>query len=148
VVYDERIYLAPVSMLLEVVQEIPEQITTLLLVGHHPGLYRLAQFIVNDEGHDLPVEEDFTTCTIAELSFTGPWAELTRRTARIPDSTWPAAIAIGACSRSPPRRHDPVAMTGGGRRYATWPRVERASFHPTVVAVSIRFCPGLENPSN
>lgn len=68
--YDERIYLAPLGTLMDVVHETSDAIARLLLVGHNPGLEELALFLAGREGPlRAEVEVKYPTGTLAEIRF-------------------------------------------------------------------------------
>jgi phosphohistidine phosphatase len=84
--YDERIYLALTSTLLELVQATEDGIQRLLLVGHNPGLESLA-VLLSREGED-PLREEiavkYPTGTVAEIAFpVDSWREVTEGSGRI-----------------------------------------------------------------
>ena len=45
--FDRRIYLASPAMLLDVVQELPDEVETAMLVGHNPGMEDLVELLCN-----------------------------------------------------------------------------------------------------
>lgn len=69
--YDERVYLASASTLLDLVRETGDAIGRLLLVGHNPGLEDLALALAADDA-DSPmrreVEIKYPTATLAEIA--------------------------------------------------------------------------------
>jgi phosphohistidine phosphatase len=64
---DERAYAASASTLLEVVRELTEDLGSVLLVGHNPGLEDLLESLT---GSWVPLR----TSTLAVLTVSGPWA--------------------------------------------------------------------------
>ena len=71
-VWDRRIYLASAATLLEVVQDTPDAVESLLLVGHNPGLEDLVLALVPDASDDVvrvAVEEKYPTASLAEVDF-------------------------------------------------------------------------------
>jgi phosphohistidine phosphatase len=76
--FDRRIYLASAQTLLEVVQDGDDQVGSVLLVGHNPGLEDLV-FLLVPEGADEAreqVEEKYPTASIAEISLAvDHWAD-------------------------------------------------------------------------
>ena len=48
--FDERIYLASADNLLDLVRGITDDVRAALIVGHNPGLHRLALLLTRDEG--------------------------------------------------------------------------------------------------
>jgi phosphohistidine phosphatase len=67
IIWDERLYLANLHELLEILGNCPDQAGSLLLVGHNPGLEDLLQYLAGspvtqpEDGKFLP------TATLAEL---------------------------------------------------------------------------------
>ncbi|WP_157215622.1 SixA phosphatase family protein [Flavisphingomonas formosensis] len=78
--YDRRIYLASAATLLDVVQETPDEASSLLLSGHNPGMEELILLLVPDRDDDATrdrVEEKFPTASVAELQFdVDHWADI------------------------------------------------------------------------
>jgi phosphohistidine phosphatase len=85
-VYEERIYAAAHSALLSLLRETPDDVRTLLLVGHNPGMHSLAVDLADDseqepdgsgqESLGMLIQDHFPTCAIAVIAFTGPWANV------------------------------------------------------------------------
>lgn len=79
-VFDDRLYEASRQTLLARLAELPETVGSVLLVGHNPGLERLAQFLC-DEHDDSPAMQDmrekFPTGSLAVLTCEAArWADL------------------------------------------------------------------------
>lgn len=76
--YDERIYLASLATLVELVRETPEKVERLLLVGHNPGLEELALFLAGRDGPlRSEVEIKYPTGTLAEIELPAAhWADV------------------------------------------------------------------------
>ncbi|MDX3074471.1 SixA phosphatase family protein [Streptomyces sp. NPDC088354] len=75
-VYEERLYDATLGDLLALLNETPEDVDDLLLVGHNPGIHALADALAgSSEGDALARIErtGFPTASIAVITFTGPW---------------------------------------------------------------------------
>jgi phosphohistidine phosphatase len=83
--YDKRVYAAPVPRLLEVLRDTPDDVQTLVLVGHNPGLQELVDALADDGDPDAldQVREKFPTSAIAKLSFDGSWADMDTGSARL-----------------------------------------------------------------
>ncbi len=83
--YDERLYLASVATLLDIVRHAPDDIERLLLVGHNPGLEELALRLAS--GFDRlrgEVEIKYPTGTVAEIELPADrWTEVREGTGRI-----------------------------------------------------------------
>jgi len=68
--WDRRIYLASGMTLLDVVQSLPDDADTALLVGHNPGLEDLAMLLVPDDGSNAlrdELETKYPTATLAMI---------------------------------------------------------------------------------
>ena len=78
--WDKRVYLASGVTLLDVIHDTPDDIASLMLVGHNPGLEDLVLMLVPDRAGDEArdqVEEKFPTASIAEILFdTDHWADI------------------------------------------------------------------------
>ena len=77
--WDERLYLAPVPVLLEVIHALPAEASRVLLVGHNPGLEDLVLALV-PEGEGLWAEaaRKYPTATVAEMTFdVADWGAVT-----------------------------------------------------------------------
>lgn len=84
-VWDRRIYLASAVTLLDLVHELPVDVSRVLLVGHNPGLEDLALWLV-PESADPPrvaLEAKYPTATVAEMTFEGGWPDLVPGAARL-----------------------------------------------------------------
>jgi len=79
-VWDQRIYLASVATLAEVIAETDDQRESVLLVGHNPGLEEFILTYARDGGDTRlrdDVAEKFPTAAIAVLAFDVPhWRAL------------------------------------------------------------------------
>jgi phosphohistidine phosphatase len=84
--YDDRIYLASPSVLLELVRETDESVGRLLLVGHNPGLEALALLLARDDGNALRAELaiKYPTGTVAEIGLpASSWRDVRPGTGRV-----------------------------------------------------------------
>lgn len=68
-VYDARLYLASAQTLLDLVREADDRVDRLLLVGHNPGLERLAMLLTREDRSALrsAVAEKYPTATVVEI---------------------------------------------------------------------------------
>ena len=80
---DDRLYAAPAGTLLEVLREVPEDLGTVVLVGHNPGLQDLLERLTGDE-------VAMPTSAVAVIDVPGSWADV----GRIPAS-------LRVCGRPP-----------------------------------------------
>lgn len=76
--WDRRVYLASASTLLDVIHDLPRETTSVLLIGHNPGLEDLILALIPDRAGDAlrdSVEEKFPTAAIAVMTFeVAEWA--------------------------------------------------------------------------
>lgn len=72
--YDRRIYGADPETLLDVLHEVPESATTVLLIGHAPGVPWLAAGLASSGAEDLP--DKYATSGLAVLRHTQRWSRL------------------------------------------------------------------------
>ncbi|MEU8590441.1 histidine phosphatase family protein [Streptomyces sp. NPDC048664] len=90
--FDARMYAAGVPDLLAVLREVPDEVGTLLLVGHNPGLAELVLWLAGDGVGDTldRVRVKFPTAALARLDWPGgTWNSLAPATALLSDVTVP-----------------------------------------------------------
>ncbi len=78
-VYEERIYEASPGELIAVLNETPDDIRTLLMVGHNPGIQGLAEVLAGTgegDARERMTRRGFPAAAFAVLSFGGPWKSL------------------------------------------------------------------------
>lgn len=71
VVFDDKLYLASQVTLLEIVRDIAEAHTRVLVIGHNPGLHALAMLLAG-HGEATAIEalsDRFPTCALALMTF-------------------------------------------------------------------------------
>jgi phosphohistidine phosphatase len=90
ILFEEKLYLASLSRLTERLQQLPESITSVLLIGHNPGLHQLAATLVDDA---RPLDDGFPTAALAVLKFEGSWAGLGPNEATLGDYRTPKALS-------------------------------------------------------
>ncbi len=78
--YEDGLYLAEASELLERLRKLPKNSQSVLLVGHNPGLHELGARLAVDPGR---LAEGFPTAALAALQIPGSWAELEWQQARL-----------------------------------------------------------------
>ena len=75
--FDKRIYLASTDVLLDLVHAAPDDADRLLLVGHNPGLEKLALLLTAGEGLRAELALKYPTATLAEIELpVGRWSEV------------------------------------------------------------------------
>lgn len=75
-VYEERLYEASLGELIAVVNETPDTVDDLLLIGHNPGMHALADALSGEaEGDTLArmTRSGFPTAAFAVVTFQGSW---------------------------------------------------------------------------
>ncbi|MCZ7461130.1 SixA phosphatase family protein [Streptomyces sp. WMMC940] len=75
-VYEERLYEASLGDLLALLNETPDEVTDLLLIGHNPGMHALADALAGTaEGDALQrmSRGGFPTAAFAVVGFSGSW---------------------------------------------------------------------------
>ncbi|WP_329130493.1 histidine phosphatase family protein [Streptomyces sp. NBC_01476] len=75
-VYEERLYEASLGDLLALLNETPDEIGSLLVVGHNPGMHALADALAGSAEGDARTRLDqigFPTAAFAVLTFAGSW---------------------------------------------------------------------------
>ena len=79
--FEQRIYAAATATLLELVRATADEIQSLLLVGHNPGLERLVVELGRDDGEGLRTQagKGFPTAALAMVEFAADrWSEVER----------------------------------------------------------------------
>ncbi|MEU9718197.1 histidine phosphatase family protein [Streptomyces sp. NPDC047976] len=77
--YEERIYEASPGELIALLNETPDEVSDLLVIGHNPGMHALADVLSGrSEGDTLArmTRTGFPTAALAIVSFTGSWKSL------------------------------------------------------------------------
>lgn len=84
---DRDLYLADADDLLERLRDSPEAATTVLLIGHNPGLHHLALLLADESGDPAAMRRlraKLPTAGLVELSVgAGRWRDLAPRGARL-----------------------------------------------------------------
>ena len=85
--FDTRIYDGSAASLLDVLCAVPDSVSTVLMVGHAPGIPVLATALARDGDGSTDAAErlsqGFPTCALAVLGFEGRWAALSPEMARL-----------------------------------------------------------------
>ena len=78
-VYEDRLYEASAGEIIAVLNEVPNDTTDVLVVGHNPGVQAVADALAgSSEGDALErmSRGGFPTSALAVIRFTGPWKSL------------------------------------------------------------------------
>lgn len=94
--YREALYLAEPSKILAVVRGAPATVSSLMVVGHNPGLEALAAMLAREpvrrkeRARHEALEEKFPTCALAILDFdVGRWRDVAPGTGKLVDFVRP-----------------------------------------------------------
>lgn len=87
--FEDVLYLASASRLLDRLQRLPEQAGSVLLIGHNPGLHQLAISLATDAGE---LADGFPTAALAVLSTSGRWSALRPHQAKLIDFKTPKSL--------------------------------------------------------
>ncbi|MFF9863556.1 SixA phosphatase family protein [Streptomyces tendae] len=78
-VYEERIYDASPGELIAVLNETPDDLLNVLVIGHNPGMEALTEILAGsaeDEVRERINRRGFPTAAFAVLTFTGSWKDV------------------------------------------------------------------------
>jgi phosphohistidine phosphatase len=92
VTYDRRVYGADATVLLRAIADCPEWATTLLLIGHCPGVRDLTLYLAGDDSDENALEQvrtKFPTSGIAVLAVPTGWTGLAAGVGRLTEFAVP-----------------------------------------------------------
>jgi phosphohistidine phosphatase len=73
---EPELYAAPARDLLDVLHKVPDEVESVMLIGHNPGIQNLALSLAS-AGSEIPrLRSKFPTAALATLAFNGTWREL------------------------------------------------------------------------
>jgi len=91
--FDERIYDASAAHLLDLLREVPDTVSAVMVIGHAPGIPVLATALAHDDSGSSDVMDrisnGFPTSALAVLGFDGSWSRLAPETAYLRDFAVP-----------------------------------------------------------
>jgi phosphohistidine phosphatase len=80
---ERELYGASFEDLLQRLREVPDEVESVMMVGHQPAIQELALHLAG-EGSELErVRAKFPTAALATLTFAGEWSELGHRSAEL-----------------------------------------------------------------
>ncbi|HEY1504054.1 MAG TPA: histidine phosphatase family protein [Stellaceae bacterium] len=88
--FEDAIYLAGASHLLDRLQRLAESAANVLLIGHNPGLHQLAVSLANEPG---ALAEGFPTAALAVLRIPARWSALRPHQAKLIDFKTPKSLS-------------------------------------------------------
>jgi phosphohistidine phosphatase len=95
---DGRIYEAPVSRLLDVLQELGPEVRTVLMIGHNPGFEDLAALLTGEGDRDgfHRMSQKYPTAGLAVIDFPGEsWRDVRRHSGRLERFATPKSLGTG-----------------------------------------------------
>ncbi|MFJ8105014.1 SixA phosphatase family protein [Streptomyces sp. NPDC096132] len=87
-VYEERIYEASPGELIALLNETPDDVRNIVLIGHNPGVHALTEILADSaesEARERMTRRGFPASSFAVLSFDGSWKSLEPAVARLTD---------------------------------------------------------------
>jgi phosphohistidine phosphatase len=75
-VLDEDLYGASFDQLLARLRRVPDTVASVMLIGHNPGLHRLALALASTGDELARLEAKFPTAGLATLTLRRPWSRL------------------------------------------------------------------------
>lgn len=86
--YDDHLYEAVAHELVKVLRRTPDEVRTVLLVGHSPAIPDLVDKLAPRKGHKhlwKRIDTKFPTSGLASLQYSGDWPEITKHSAELID---------------------------------------------------------------
>ena len=95
---DSELYAASAAALLEVLHEVPDEVESVMLIGHNPGIQELALSLARG-GHEIPrLRSKFPTAALVTLELNGTWRELAPGSAELVSFVKPKEVSRGAAA--------------------------------------------------
>jgi phosphohistidine phosphatase len=93
VLIERELYLAPCERLLARLGRVEEEVASVLLIAHNPGLHELALRLAATQPHAAQRFGKFPTAALASFAVSGPWRELQAGGARLRDYVTPGDLS-------------------------------------------------------
>jgi phosphohistidine phosphatase len=91
---EPELYAAPARSLLEVLHEVPDEVESVMLIGHNPGIQDLALSLAG-VGSEIPrLRSRFPTAGLAPLELNGTWRELAPDSAELVSFVKPKELSL------------------------------------------------------
>ena len=84
--------------LLEVLHEVPDEVESVMLIGHNPGIQDLALSLARPGSESARVRSKFPTAALATLELNGTWRELAPGSAELVSFVKPKELSRGAAA--------------------------------------------------
>lgn len=93
---ESELYAASAADLLEVLREVPDEVDSLMMIGHNPGVQDLALSLAGRGSEITRVRSKFPTGALATLELDGSWRELAPGSAELVSLVKPKELSRGA----------------------------------------------------
>jgi phosphohistidine phosphatase len=90
---ERELYAASADRLLERLRAVDDDVESVMLIGHNPGIEQLALSLAGDGEKLADVRRKYPTAALATLELEGRWSELEPGTARLADFVKPKQLA-------------------------------------------------------
>ena len=95
---EAELYAASAAVLLEVLHEVPDEVESVMLIGHNPGIQDLALSLARPGSKSARVRSKFPTAALATLELNGTWRELAPGSAELVSFVKPKELSRGAAA--------------------------------------------------
>jgi phosphohistidine phosphatase len=92
---EPALYAASVATLLEELHEVPDEVDSLMLIGHNPGIQDLALSLARASSESPRVRSKFPTAALATLELDATWRELVPGSAELVSFVTPKELSRG-----------------------------------------------------
>jgi phosphohistidine phosphatase len=93
---EPELYAASAPVLFDVLHEVPDEVESVMLIGHNPGIQDLALSLASAGPESTRVRGKFPTAALATLEFNGSWRELAPASAELVSLAKPKELSRGA----------------------------------------------------
>ena len=97
---EPELYAASAAALLEVLHGVPDEVESVMLIGHNPGIQDLALSLAPAGSESARVRSKFPTAALATLQLNGSWRELAPGGAELVSFVKPKELSRGAGGQS------------------------------------------------
>ena len=89
---DSDLYGASATALLDRLHGVPERVSSVMLIGHNPGLQELAIWLTQPNKRRRSLEAKFPTAALATITLSTNWTQLREARAHLTDYTTPRQL--------------------------------------------------------
>lgn len=90
---EPELYAAPAADLLDVLHEVPDEVESVMLIGHNPGIQDLALSLASAGPEIQRLRSKFPTAALATLELDGTWRELAPGSAELASFVKPKELS-------------------------------------------------------